>query len=270
MLLTRLISASVLIPIAITCIVWGGPAYLALLVILLTVAEIEFCILVSRDGYRPATALGLATLWLLLLNTHFHNVDLLQPGLSAIILIALTWYTLRQRDRPVANWGLTLVGGLYLGLLGSQLLALRAHEPDGLGWSLIAVLSIAIADAFAYLVGHQWGRNKLAPSLSPNKTWEGYIAGVVSGALGGALIGWLWQDAAQTTTVIDGVHGLALGLLVSTLAPLGDLAISMIKRQVGAKDSGKMIPGHGGALDRTDSVLWAAAIAYYYVLWLVA
>jgi phosphatidate cytidylyltransferase len=93
------------------------------------------------------------------------------------------------------------------------------------------------------------------------------LAGVVAGGLGALLIALL--QGALTEEPIGIRHGLALGLLISTVAPVGDLVISMIKRQVGAKDSGKIIPGHGGALDRLDSVLWAAVIGHYYVLWIV-
>jgi phosphatidate cytidylyltransferase len=123
------------------------------------------------------------------------------------------------------------------------------------------------ADSGAYFVGRTWGRHKLVPSLSPAKTWEGYLAGVVAGGLGAVLIALL--QGALTKEPVSITNGLALGLLISTVAPVGDLVVSMIKRQVGAKDSGRIIPGHGGALDRLDSVLWAAVIGHYYVLWIV-
>ena len=93
------------------------------------------------------------------------------------------------------------------------------------------------------------------------------MAGVVTGGLLTALLASLWRIGAGAGTAVNEVHGLILGLLIATFAPLGDLAISMIKRQVGVKDTGSIIPGHGGALDRVDSVLWAAVIGYYYVLW---
>ena len=91
------------------------------------------------------------------------------------------------------------------------------------------------------------------------------MAGVVGGGLIAALFASIWHTRVGAGTSVSGVHGLILGLLIAILAPLGDLAVSMIKRQVGAKDSGNIIPGHGGALDRVDSILWAAVIGYYYV-----
>jgi len=99
----------------------------------------------------------------------------------------------------------------------------------------------------------------LAPRLSPGKTWEGALGGWVTGVGAGALVAWLFG--------IDVIHGLALGALIGLASPFGDLAISMIKRQVGAKDSSNLIPGHGGMLDRIDSVLFTVVVSYYYVLW---
>ena len=140
--------------------------------------------------------------------------------------------------------------------------------PDGFWWTLTVLFTIMTADSGAYFVGRAWGRHKLTPTLSPGKTWEGYLGGVISGGLLGALAITLWSTHAGWR-IPSSVHGLILGLLIATIAPLGDLAVSMIKRQVGAKDSGNIIPGHGGALDRLDSVLWTAVIGYYYVLWFV-
>jgi phosphatidate cytidylyltransferase len=128
--------------------------------------------------------------------------------------------------------------------------------------------AISFADSGAYLVGSAWGRRKLAPTLSAGKTWEGYVAGAIVGGSMTALLASLWRAWAGAGTTVSSVHGLILGLLIAILAPLGDLAISMIKRQAGVKDSGQLFPGHGGALDRVDSILWTAVIGYYYVLWL--
>jgi phosphatidate cytidylyltransferase len=124
-----------------------------------------------------------------------------------------------------------------------------------------------IADSGAYFVGRAWGRRKLAPTLSPGKTWEGYLAGIVTGGLLTWLLATLWPKVAGVQTTLSGTHGLILGVVVAVVAPLGDLAVSMIKRSVDVKDSSSIIPGHGGALDRVDSVLWAAVIGYYYVIW---
>jgi len=265
---TRLLTATVLIPIVVCCIYLGGPFFLALVVLLLTLAEIEFCRLVTRDGFRPALAFGLGMVWLFLLDAHFSAWKLLQPGIALILLGSLAWQLFHRQGSPVADWALTVTGGLYLGLCGACLIGLRGLQRDGLWWTLTVVPSIMLADTGAYFVGRAFGRHKLAPTLSPGKTWEGYVAGIVIGGLMTALLASFWRTGAGAGTAVTSVHGLILGLLIATFAPLGDLAVSMFKRQVGAKDSSNVIPGHGGALDRVDSVLWAAVIGYYYVLML--
>jgi len=267
---TRVLTAVVLIPIVVCCIYWGGPLFLALVALLLTLAEIEFCGLMARDGFRPVLAFGVGLVWLFLSDAQFPQWGILQPGLALILLASLAWQLFHRQGSPVADWSLTVTGGLYLGLCGACLIRLRGLQPDGLWWTLTAVFSTMLADSGAYFVGRAWGRHKLAPTLSPGKTWEGYLAGVVVGGLATALLASLWPTEAGTGTYIDGLHGLILGVLLAVLAPLGDLAISMIKRQVRVKDSGRIIPGHGGALDRLDSILWTAVIGYYYVLWFVA
>lgn len=268
MLRTRLFTAAILIPIVVYCIYLGELPFLALVALLLTLAEIEFCRLMARSGSRPVLSFGIGLVWLFLLDAQFPTPGLLQPGLALILSSSLAWQTFHHTSSTVADWALTVTGGLYLGLCGAGLIGLRGLRPDGLWWTLTAIPAIMFADSGAYLVGSAWGRHKLAPALSPGKTWEGYVAGVITGGLATALLASLWRTSASAGTAVSGAHGLILGLLIAALAPLGDLAVSMIKRQAGAKDSGRLFPGHGGALDRVDSVLWAAVIGYYYVLWL--
>jgi phosphatidate cytidylyltransferase len=264
---SRLITAVILIPIAIVCICEGDWLLLALVTLLLTLAVVEFCRLVARNGFRPTTALSIGLVWILLLNAQFPTLSLLQPGLAVILLGSLAWHVFHHQRYQVADWTLTVTGGLYLGLCGAHLIALRQAPNDGLGWTLIVIASTAFVDSGAYFVGSTWGQHKLSPTLSSGKTWEGYIGGVIVGTLATILWSLLWRAHLGPSTPIGGKHGLFLGLFIATLTPLGDLSISMIKRQVGAKDSGHLFPGHGGALDRVDSMLWAAVIGYYYVLW---
>jgi len=264
---TRLLTAAILIPIVVYLIYLGRLPFLALVALLLTLAEIEFCHLIARDGFRPALVFGVGLVWLFLLDAQFPALGLLRPGMALILLSSLAWQLFHRHGSPVADWSLTVTGGLYLGVCGACLIGLRGLQPDGRWWTLIVMSAIMLADSGAYCVGRAWGRHKLAPTLSPGKTWEGYVAGVVTGGLMTALLVSLWRIGAGAGNTIAVVHGLSLGLLIATFAPLGDLAISMIKRQVGVKDTSNIIPGHGGALDRVDSILWAAVIGYYYVLW---
>lgn len=131
---------------------------------------------------------------------------------------------------------------------------------------LTALPAIWLADGGAYLVGRKNGKHKMAPRVSPGKSWEGYLAGVLFGALGTMGLAFLWGLNAPEITPF---RGFLLGAVISVLAPLGDLGESMLKRQFGIKDSGVFLPGHGGALDRVDSTLWAAFIGYLMItlLW---
>ncbi len=257
MLRTRALTAIVLLPIVIGCIYQGELLFLLLLVVLLTLAEFEFCQLVARKDFHPALVFGIGMVWILLLDAYFPALKLSRPGMILIVLASLAWHLFHQQGSPVLDWALTVTGGLYLGLCGACLVGLRRDLPNGLWWTLTTILSIMFADSGAYFIGRAWGKHKLAPKISPGKTWEGYIGGAIVGGLVTALLASTWH--------LGTVHGLGLGLLVAIFAPIGDLAISMIKRYAGAKDSSNLIPGHGGALDRVDSILWAAVIGYYYV-----
>ena len=263
MLRTRLLTAIILIPIVIGLIYLGGVAFLALVTLLLTLAEVEFCDLVAKDGFRPNVVLGIGGMWFLLMDAYL-PVDLLRPGLALLLLGSLAWQIFHRQGAPVANWALTVTSGLYLGICGACLINLR-EQTDGLWWTMTSIPSIMLADTGAYFVGRVWGRHKMAPTLSPGKTWEGYVAGIISGGLLTGLLASLWCIGAGPDTILTRWHGFFLGSIIAILAPLGDLGVSMIKRTVEVKDSGNIIPGHGGALDRVDSVLWAAVIGYYYV-----
>ncbi len=270
MLRTRLITAAVLIPIAVGLVYLGGLPYLALVGGLLSIAEIEFGQLMQRVAFRPNLAFGLAMLWVWLLDAEFPAWGLLQPGIAVLVLAALGWQLRRRQGSPVADWALTVTGGLYLGLCGACLVRLRGLEPDGMWWTFVVLPAIMLADTAAYLCGRRWGRHKMARALSPGKTWEGYAAGIITGAVFGALLPPFYNLWATPGSGLSSTHGAILGVVIAVVAPLGDLGVSMIKRFAGVKDSGTIIPGHGGALDRVDSILWAGVIGFYYVLWIVA
>lgn len=273
MLRTRLITALILIPIVALVIYLGNLPLFGLVTLVLTLAIIEFCRLMSRGGFRPAPAFAVALMWLLLadaqlplLGDPLADWELLRPGLALLLLTSLAWQLTRREGTPVANWALGVAGGLYLGWTGAHLILLRAL-PNGLWWMLTVLPAVWVADTGAYFVGKAWGRHKLAASVSPGKSWEGYVGGLITAGLVTAALAALWSWGAELPIRLSAVHGLAVGLLIAAISPLGDLAISMMKRQVGVKDSSGLFPGHGGALDRTDSLLWAAVLGYYYVAW---
>jgi phosphatidate cytidylyltransferase len=192
--------------------------------------------------------------------------------LSVLILFAMTWHLVdfeKGSSRSGTDFAITISGIVYLGWIGSYLISLRGLE-DGIWWFFTALPAVWLADSAAFLIGKWIGRHPLAPRLSPKKTWEGYLAGIITGALSGFLLVLLWRVGAGTTSTITPIRGFIVGAVLSTLAPLGDLGVSMIKREIQVKDSGDLIPGHGGALDRLDTWIWAGVLGFYLIPWLTA
>jgi phosphatidate cytidylyltransferase len=148
----------------------------------------------------------------------------------------------------------------YLGGLGGSIAALRVLPPAELGpWRLLLLLAIVMgADTAAFFVGSAVGRHKLAPAISPGKTVEGLFGGLAGGVIGALAVRWAGLRALPLG------HAVALGLGVAALGTAGDLAESLLKRWAGVKDSGRLFPGHGGMLDRLDSLLFAGPVLYYY------
>jgi len=258
-LVRRLLSALVLLPVLLLAVWMGSWWFTTLVVITMTLATWEYLQMLHGLGLQPAPAFPIVLLWLVILYFFLGDRGYLQPALALLIFVSLSWHVFAdQTAYKVQNWLLPLAGALYLGWTAGHTLLIRAL-PGG-AYRLVATLTIVwTADTAAYLIGTAWGKHHIMPRISPSKTWEGYAAQVVSGTLAGLLMLGLGK--------LGWAHGAALGLLLSGLTPIGDLGISMIKRQVGVKDSGHLIPGHGGVLDRVDTVLVAGVLAYYYQVW---
>lgn len=184
-----------------------------------------------------------------------------QISLVFLVLFFATFFLFRFRDlsRVVVELALLLFGFLYLPLLLGHLALLR-ELPFGREWIFLVLMIIMAGDSAAYFSGITLGRRKLYPAISPNKSIEGAIGGLV-GSLGGALIARFWFF--PELTIADSI---LLGIGLGAFGQVGDLFESMLKRSFGVKDSGTIIPGHGGVLDRLDSLLFAFPVAYYYAL----
>jgi phosphatidate cytidylyltransferase len=269
MLVKRTLVTLVLLPIGIAFIVLGGIYFSLLITFILALAAWEYTRLMRLGGLQPALFLVVAGAMLLALGRAWNGFESAPWIISLLILASMTYHLVafeRGRDQSATDMGVTLGGMLYIGWIGAYLISLRAL-PDGMWWVLLALPAVWIADSGAYFIGSRWGRHKMSPRLSPKKSWEGYFGGILFGTLGGALLGYIypaWLGAGPTITPL---RGLLLGLVMSILPTLGDLGESMIKRQVGVKDSGNLLPGHGGAFDRIDSWLWAGVISYYIIAW---
>ncbi len=266
MLKTRALVAVVALPVLIAVIVVGGVPFALVVMGALVIGADEYVRLWHHRDYRPPLWLVVALIGLALGATWFEEPDWWQPGL-ALLLVAGVFYAVWRMERDdlqsMPNLALAVFGGVYLGWLGSKLLAVRLLD-EGAYLTLFLYGCVVISDTAAYFVGRAWGRHRLSPKVSPKKSWEGYLGGIAAAAVFGALAGGL-----PDSEVLTAGHGALIGVLIGVLGTVGDLGISAIKRQVGAKDSSRLIPGHGGLLDRTDSVLVAAAIGYYYLVWFV-
>jgi phosphatidate cytidylyltransferase len=263
MLVKRLLVAILLVPPGIGFIALGGWPYGLLITLILGGAAWEYWNLFRIGGYAPSQVLIIGGVVGLALLTMIRP-DSLTSGIVFLTLAAMTYHLVdfeRGRDKPATDFGITLGGVLYLGLIGSYLISLR-NLPEGKWWVLLVLPSVWLADSGAFIIGSRFGIHKLSPRLSPKKTWEGYFAGIVFGTAGGALLAALWHLMSPAMTI---ERGALVGFLMGTLTPLGDLGESMIKRQAGVKDSSQILPGHGGVLDRIDSWLWAGVIGYYVI-----
>ena len=271
-LLRRALVVFTLGPLTLLLIYLGGWYYFLAFGALLTIATIEYTHLLRKLGwYAPLTLIipFSIALWFfpepvqsMLLEKGLSDLDLVSPillaGLLAALIFALWLYERRPNENAPGSW-MAIVGAIVLmGWLGSHFFRLRGLPENAAEWTALAMLGTWIADSGAYVFGKTFGKHKLAPRLSPNKTIEGYVGGIIAGTLFTVLLGY-WLELPLMLTLI-------LGLLVSIVSPAGDLGISLLKRSAGVKDSGTLLPGHGGALDRIDSLIWSVALAYYLVL----
>lgn len=264
MLRQRVLTVLVLLPFALALIYLGGWAFTGLVILLIGLAAWEFWRMFRQGGYAPSAPVligGAVLLVLLRARFAFQYSDL---ALSLLVLTAMTWHTLdyeRGRDTAATDFAITLGGILYLGWLGGYFVSLRALD-QGMFWFLLALPAVWLADTGAYSIGRRIGRHKISRRVSPNKSWEGYVGGILFGVAGSAGLAAVWHAYAPAITA---GRGAVLGLVIAIVTTLGDLGESMIKRQFGVKDSSHLIPGHGGVMDRIDSWLWAVAISYYLI-----
>lgn len=240
-------------------IVFGGTLGLALLLALLGgLALSELYRITRRERRTLAEFCGLTAVVAMPLAA----VALGLPGILAVMTVlvvaSLIWHVAFTNLR-ISDTAVVVFGALYIGFTLAHLVLVRSLE-DGVMLVLVLLVSVWASDVLAYFVGSLIGSHKLAPRISPNKSWEGFIAGLM-----GTIAVWLALplviDVPPRTEFL-----LVIGVAVAVAALTGDLFESRIKREVGVKDSGQLLPGHGGMLDRIDSLLLVSLVAYYALL----
>jgi phosphatidate cytidylyltransferase len=266
-LLKRTLVVLVLLPVGLVAIYFGGWFYSLLIALILGIAVYEYATLFQTAGFQPAVFVAILGTLSIVIGRTALGLAGAAGLLTAFLLISMTYHLVayeRGRDQAATDFAVTVSGLLYLGWLGSYLVSLRML-PDGLWWVLTALPAVWLADSGAYFIGVQIGKHKMTKRLSPKKSWEGYLGGIPVSILGTVLLVFFLRALGAGESLTP-VRGAILALVLSTLSILGDLGESMVKRQVGAKDSSGLLPGHGGVFDRIDSWLWAGVLGYYTVV----
>jgi len=260
-----------LLPFILYVLVTGGWLFACAIALVMALAGSEYALLFRGEGRRPAMPVIIVGVVGLVISRQAFGFEYSPVFITLLITLSLIWHLVDfERGAPTSatDFALTITGTIYLGWIGAYFVSLR-DLPNGIWWLLLVLPAIWLADSGAYFMGRAIGRHKLSPRLSPNKTWEGYLSGVVVGGIAAALFAMLWRVGAGAASGLDASRGLLMGTVVAILAPVGDLGISMIKRELKVKDTGALLPGHGGALDRVDTWIWAAMLGFYMVTWLV-
>lgn len=262
MLVQRVLSAVVLAPLIVAVTVAGGPSFVGIVIVAAGVALWEFYTLLRRAGNSPLWPFGFALGLAFLLDAALSPGRILAPALALSLILSLLYMVLRQRvESSLGDWAVTWVPPLYVAFLASFLVSLR-FLPAGDRWIYLVAGVTWATDVAAYFVGMAVGRRKFFPRISPRKTQEGALGGLIAGVACSALLAWLFGW--------DPLRFAAFGLLASIAAEAGDLAESLMKRQLQAKDASQLIPGHGGVLDRLDSLLFVGVVTYWWAIWLGA
>lgn len=258
-LLVRILSAFVLLGVVIGLILAGTYGAYLLALLLGGLALWEFIGLSEGMGSRaPAWLLFPLGIFFIFSGTVLKEISVtlvlslaLVGGLAAFLVVP-------GRRQGLGRWAMGMAGALYIGMPFNYYLLLYTSQPHGLVWALFTIFAVVACDAAALLVGSRIGRHAFFATISPKKTVEGAIAGVL-GAVAVMLIG------VSAVIGLSPLHAIALGLLVGVSAQVGDLVESQMKRIAEVKDSSNLIPGHGGVLDRLDSILFPPILVYFYV-----
>ena len=257
---TRMLTGFIMGTITMGCIMLGGIPLLLFLAIVIFFASKEYVKILEHKGFYPSLKIMLLAEALLAIITFFDRSEYVALALTLCTFAAFMWVLFRGRQPYIANVSTTILGFVYCGYFPLHLQLLRdihsATYNDGLGFVVMMFTSILLTDVGCYYAGTKFGKHKLAPVISPNKTIEGSVGGAICAIIGALVIG--------AFLGLEWYLSFICGLLCTIFAQIGDLSESLIKRDAGVKDSGDTLPGHGGFLDRTDSFIFTIPVMYYF------
>jgi phosphatidate cytidylyltransferase len=276
-LLWRVLSAAVLLPLTLALVYWGAWPLALFIAAAIVMSLLELYRALHVGGYTPRTTIGIISGLLLCASTLAPPVAWLNwtgMAMAAALLLVLIGELPRPNHADsLASWTLTFAGACYVGWLLSHYLLLRRIDtpleagwlsvlsiPSGAAWVYLVLVVTWFADTMAFFVGRTWGRHRMAPVLSPKKSWEGAVGGFVAAVLASMLV------VAALGLPLGYIEAALIGAVGGVVGQVGDLVESLLKRQIGLKDIGHLIPGHGGMLDRLDSMLFTAPVLYYLIL----
>jgi phosphatidate cytidylyltransferase len=271
--MSRITTAVIVLPFLIASILisWLQPLFVVLAAAAMVAGLFEFYVLAKRRDLKPDAAVGYLAAAALFTVFYFNDPslrsDFLMMQMIPLILIVFTAATLIAStlrgapfDKMIASTGATILGVLYVVLLGGHLVAVRTGFSQALSADLLSFFFLVLmgSDTAGFYVGRAFGKRRLAPSISPGKSWEGVIGGLVASLLMATLAHfWFFRELPLKLA-------LPLAAVMTVVGILGDLTESALKRSVGAKDAANILPGHGGLLDRLDSLLFNAPVIYYF------
>lgn len=263
---TRILSALIMLPLMIV-VYLGGYLLMGFCFIVGVIGLVEFYNAFEKFGLKAAKVfgiIGLLALYIINLMTLYYMGDSSQEGMLLwfflVVIGSLLYLFVHFETRKPEEAFLTAFGLLYVGYFSFHIILIDQTPYSILIW--LVVLTAFGTDIFAYFTGYIFGKHKLCPAISPKKTIEGAVGGV----FGSIILSLAFILIVQPDLLI---HGFVIGVLGSIISQFGDLTASIIKRKIGIKDYGNLIPGHGGILDRFDSVLFTAPFVYYYIIWII-
>lgn len=257
MLKQRVLSALIFVPIFFGLAYLGGVIFDTFLVLILSIAGFEYVRMMKSGGYQASTFLMISAILALLLCQILDGKDFIIHILVVLLAVfsVCTLVKFEQNDKQAfQSLAIQFFGIFYIGILGGTAISLNHIQPHGNFWMLVSIALVWIVDAGAYFIGSRFGKTAVLPKLSPKKSLEGFFGGLSFGVVFGFLIGLIVQSFMPELSPLKGA---IFGLLMGFVAFFGDALMSLLKRTMAVKDTGCILPGHGGILDRLDSMFWA-------------